>query len=746
MPVSTESTVAGPFIPNGSTTQFAFAFKGASADEVAVVNQNGAALSTALYSVNLDDDEGGTVIFSVAPTLADYAALYIVGNPTFTQPADFDNAGPSFNPAALTRALDRAALRDLKLQGEIDRAFKLPFDPTTVAGLFPVVLPGGDMGFASGTGADDGLRSDLANPLGAALVGGVGVIVFATVAVAAAASIAVTINYVRTLSYATASDNGGAEYKRSATEPTHPGKFQDALGAWWEIAPVDSIGKVESFGAKASNDAADAATNRTALRNAHLAWKAGAFRELHYIRDGRYHIGAFSGAPSSLLGAAHLSGTKGRINGNGATLVYTSDKTASHDIYLFDRFNGVLIDRLNFEDTSGIDPRGSNPRGVRCITLVGGFATNAQGITIRDCEFTGVYGCIVVYTSDTASTGRVSGIKIENCKGTNCYYGFNCQNDGDGAHVSMLFFNVRRAYFVYGVSDHDCDFRVSHDGVFPGSTGMFKVTRYDRNTFNIKVRGSFSGSVASFIPCAIDHINDDAGNSLVDGIDFDLSFGSITGGVASPGFVVRNYSENGTEQLTPLAPGGDADSPVTTYQRTRNLRIRFAVSNWGSEPFVKAFSVPFDPGNVVLDVPNAFAERAIQMEGYQINGAFEFIRSGSIASQKFSVPLRHVLDKKASVEMEVFAVQNADGTGTDTKIFNRRLVSHGRVQSNGDTASIGALATVNDLSTGSPDLATAEDWTLGNRYRLTLSSASHFTGSGALVRVRARVRTALALP
>ena len=64
----------------------------------------------------------------------------------------------------------------------------------------------------------------------------------------------------------------------------------------------------------------------------------------------------------------------------------------------------------------------------------------------------------------------------------------------------------------------------------------------------------------------------------------------------------------------------------------------------------------------------------------------------------------------------------------------------------GDTASIGALATVNDLSTGSPDLATAEDWTLGNRYRLTLSSASHFTGSGALVRVRARVRTALALP
>lgn len=746
MPVSTESTVAGPFIPNGSTTQFAFAFKGASADEVAVVNQNGAALSTALYSVDLDDDEGGTVVFSVAPTLADYAALYIIGDPTLTQPADFDNAGPSFNPAALTRALDRAALRDLKLQGEIDRAFKLPFDATTVAGLFPVVLPGGDMGFASGTGADDGLRADLADSLGAALVGGVGVVVFATVATAAAASIAVSINYVRTLSYAIAADNGGTEYKRSATEPTHPGKFQDALGAWWEIAPIDGVGKVESFGAKASNDVADATTNRTALQNAHIAWKAGAFREIDYKRDGRYHVGAWSGAQSSLFGATHLSGAKGRINGNGATLVYTSDKVNSHDIYLFDRFNGVFIDRLFFEDTSGAPTAGSNPQGVRCITAIGGFATSARGLTIKDCGFTGAFACVSVLTNDPAAAGRVSGVRVENCTGTDCYYGVNCQEDGDGSSGTMTFFNVRRALFVYGVSDHDWDMRVSHDGVFQGSTGMFKVTRYVRNTYNIKVRGAFSGSVAQFIPCAIDHINDDGNASIVDGVDFDLSFGNISGGNTFPGFVVRNYSAAGVEQLTALAPGGDADSPVTTYQRTRNLRIRFAVSTWGAEPFVKAYSVPYDPGNVVLDVPNAFDERAIQMEGFQVNGAFEYTYVGSIASRKVSIPLRHVLDKKVSVEMEVFAVQNTDGTSTDTKIYNKRLVSHGRIESDGDTASIGALATVNDLSTGSPDLATAEDWTLGSRYRLTLSSASHYTGSGALVRVRARVRTALSLP
>lgn len=125
MPVSTESSISGPYTPNGATTDFAFDFKAVSAAEVVALDQDGAAISTALYSVTLDDDEGGTLSFSVAPTLAEYTQIYVVGDPALTQPSDFDNAGPSFNPAALTRALDRAAVRDLKQQRELDRAPKV---------------------------------------------------------------------------------------------------------------------------------------------------------------------------------------------------------------------------------------------------------------------------------------------------------------------------------------------------------------------------------------------------------------------------------------------------------------------------------------------------------------------------------------------------------------------------------------------------------------------------------------------
>ncbi|PQM29396.1 hypothetical protein CVO77_00200 [Sphingopyxis lindanitolerans] len=127
MPVSNESSIAGPYTPNGATTDFAFDFKATVGNEVVALDQAGALISTALYSVTLDDDEGGVLSFGTAPQISDYSAIYVVSNPELTQPSDFDNTGPSFNPAALTRALDRAAIRDQKQQRDLDRSLKVPF-------------------------------------------------------------------------------------------------------------------------------------------------------------------------------------------------------------------------------------------------------------------------------------------------------------------------------------------------------------------------------------------------------------------------------------------------------------------------------------------------------------------------------------------------------------------------------------------------------------------------------------------
>ena len=179
MPVSSETSISGPYTPNGVTTSFAFDFKAASASEVVATDGDGNVISTALYSVTLDDDEGGTLTFGTAPEASDYSEIYVLSEPELTQPSDFDNAGPSFNPAALTRAIDRAAIRDLKLNRDIGRALKLPFGevPITFPGVadrankYLSFLPDGSLLMSSGTGADSGLREDIASSTGGAMVG-----------------------------------------------------------------------------------------------------------------------------------------------------------------------------------------------------------------------------------------------------------------------------------------------------------------------------------------------------------------------------------------------------------------------------------------------------------------------------------------------------------------------------------------------------------------------------------------------
>ena len=132
MPVNNTSSLAGPFIPNGVTTIFPFAFNAPLPSDVAVLDGNGAVVSSALYTVSLYEGDGGTVMFGAAPTAAQYAQLYIALVPSYAQTADFTNAGPTYNPAQLTAALDGLASRIIALKGETDRAVKVPRGATPV--------------------------------------------------------------------------------------------------------------------------------------------------------------------------------------------------------------------------------------------------------------------------------------------------------------------------------------------------------------------------------------------------------------------------------------------------------------------------------------------------------------------------------------------------------------------------------------------------------------------------------------
>jgi hypothetical protein len=54
-------------------------------------------------------------------------------------------------------------------------------------------------------------------------------------AIAQATSVQADVTVIRVLGYTSPGDGGGASYRRTSSEPTHPGKLQTEDGAWWEI-------------------------------------------------------------------------------------------------------------------------------------------------------------------------------------------------------------------------------------------------------------------------------------------------------------------------------------------------------------------------------------------------------------------------------------------------------------------------------------------------------------------------------
>lgn len=168
MAVSTTVTFSGPYEANGVTVAFPFDFVAASEAEVGafIRDEDGvdAAISDSAFDVALTAT-GGTATFDEAPL---GGLLYLYSRPDFKQQTGFDS-GQKFQPAVVSRALDKAALRDLHLLDRTDRALTIPLGEIAVelppaaarAGKALAFGPAGtplliDPDLGGGTATDDG--------------------------------------------------------------------------------------------------------------------------------------------------------------------------------------------------------------------------------------------------------------------------------------------------------------------------------------------------------------------------------------------------------------------------------------------------------------------------------------------------------------------------------------------------------------------------------------------------------------
>ena len=134
MTISSNIRKAGPFVGNGTASNFAFTFKVFQASDLEVVRLNvSTTVETILvinsnYTVSLNADQnsnpGGSITLT-AGALATGFNLVITSDIENLQPTDIVNQG-GFYPDVIEDALDRATIQIQQLQEAVDRSAKLP--------------------------------------------------------------------------------------------------------------------------------------------------------------------------------------------------------------------------------------------------------------------------------------------------------------------------------------------------------------------------------------------------------------------------------------------------------------------------------------------------------------------------------------------------------------------------------------------------------------------------------------------
>jgi hypothetical protein len=183
--------------------------------------------------------------------------------------------------------------------------------------------------------------------------------------------------------------------------------------------------------------------------------KAFAASKHVYFPPGSYYLGD----ASNNVRIFDINGAGGQISILSEGLVKLVCNTKDYSIPQFFHVadaNGVKIGTFHFHD-KGYDNSATSTRWKGAAGIM--FEITGGGTkTVKNVNIDAVHCTNMVHTVLCAGNFpnvRVEHIKIAKIYADTCYYGFNCQNNGDLIEIGELRTkNVKRSYFVYGVTRH----------------------------------------------------------------------------------------------------------------------------------------------------------------------------------------------------------------------------------------------------------------------------------------------------
>ena len=155
MAISSTVRKAGPFIGNGTSTEFSFDFKVFEPDDVAVIRACPLGVEARLvvgdYVIALNEDQNevpGGVVTLAAP-LATGCTLVLLSDVPLLQPVDVTNQG-GFYPELLNDGLDRSTIQVQQVLERLGRAITLPATAEGFDLALPLPAPGQLIGWSDG--------------------------------------------------------------------------------------------------------------------------------------------------------------------------------------------------------------------------------------------------------------------------------------------------------------------------------------------------------------------------------------------------------------------------------------------------------------------------------------------------------------------------------------------------------------------------------------------------------------------
>lgn len=272
--------------------------------------------------------------------------------------------------------------------------------------------------------------------------------------------------------------------------------------AWRDSVSVrEPILDVETmFGAKGDGVTVDVAPILQAIE---VAKQIGGAR-ITFRPGARYNFGSFGTGSFFPIHVTDLKHVTFDFNGAEWFGTLTDVDAGLVFITLRDPINIVFNQPRLIVDGASDPPDFAGPRGI-VLEVSGTSGPDVGHVTFNDPYFEGLTSSLLVWRVNESATRRMRHIRLYNGFIKNGYYGPNFQQAGDDFVGDWACYNIRRAYFPYGVRSHRARVSVFNDTDMGGANACILIATHATTdgdpapipTQDIHVDASFTGELGT---------------------------------------------------------------------------------------------------------------------------------------------------------------------------------------------------------------------------------------------------------